>query len=320
MQAAFAAHLAHCASCRPALPVCHMWHERHSSSALRAVLRLPAPWLLCCQSFYTFWLHCAHIFTCKTKLQSSACQRAQTGTKMCLLPGLPCPAPIASLRWAAKCPVLCALLLGSLKLNLSTLTRCGRQAAGGRRSWLCDGNVKQTIRTRSAIVTLSRSPSLSACLPLSLSDIALSLSIAPSHSLSVCAAKNAVVSLSQLPQPAWQLQLQLALLPRCLCLPRCFCAAAARSTLRKPEVVNIHAKTQPAFNVLARATACPASYPAPAPLWPRRMSLICNEKSINENAGKNTHTHVNTYSRNTVWQSAKMAEIKRTLYRSKDIL
>lgn len=165
------------------------------------------------------------------------------------------------------------------------------QAAGGRRSWLCDGNVKQTIRTRSAIVTLSRSPSLSACLSLSLSDIALSLSIAPSPSLSVCAAKNAVVSLSQLPQPAWQLQLQLALLPHCLCLPRCFCAAAARSTLRKPEVVNIHAKTQPAFNVLARATACPDSAPAPAPLWPRRMSLICNEKSINENAGKNTHTH-----------------------------
>lgn len=194
MQAAFAAHLAHCASCRPVLPVCHMWHERHSSSALRAVIRLPAPWLLPACSAASHFIHfgcIAHTFSHAKRNCNRARVKGPKPAPRCAS-CLACPAPIPSLRWAAKCPVLCALLLGSLKLNLSTLTRCGwrRQAAGGRRragrSWLCDGNVKQTIRTRSAIVTLSRSPSLSACLSLSLSDIALSLSIAPSPSLSRC--------------------------------------------------------------------------------------------------------------------------------------
>lgn len=79
--------------CHTATRVCGM----RQAQACSQLCGLP-----CCQSFYTFWLHCAHIFTCKTKLQSSACQRANPAPRC--EPPLPLCPPI----WAAKCPVLCA--------------------------------------------------------------------------------------------------------------------------------------------------------------------------------------------------------------------
>lgn len=108
-------------------------------------------------------------------------------------------------------------------------------------------------------------------------------------------------------QPARQLQLQVAvavahcslallLLPL---LPLQLLPLLVR--LRKPEVVNIHAKTQPAFNVLASAPYSPLS---PTPLLPLLLpalgpagcrSYVMKNQSM-KMLGKNTFV--------TVWKSA----------------
>lgn len=205
---------------------------------------------------------------------------------------------------------LCRMQVSLARLN-STCPRWHGRGSGGR-SWQCDGNVKQTIRTRT--------PNCN-CVAVSIS---LPLSLPPSLSfslpLSACAAKNAVVSLSQLPTRSP------VAVASCRCRCRCpfaHCSLALLlllalqllpllGRLRKPEVVNIHVKTQPAFNVLASAPC--SQLPAARP---RRMTLICNEKSINENAAKNTFV---TVWESALWQRGKLLELTaRTQYKDRKL-
>lgn len=110
---------------------CHTLPHTHTGVCGMRQAQAQLCGLPCCQSFYTFWLHCAHIFTCKTKLQSSACQRANPAPRCASLPPSACHAflPTAG-QLNAQSFVLHAGLPGSLKLNLSTLTRTGGGEAG----------------------------------------------------------------------------------------------------------------------------------------------------------------------------------------------
>lgn len=213
--------------------------------------------------------------------------------------------------------VLHAGLAGSLKLNLSTLTRTGWGAklAVWRKCETNDSDENSELQ-------LCRCLYLCLSLPLSLF---LSIPLPPSHPVHVLP-KMQLFHCHNC-QPALQLQLQLAiahcslalllLLPLLQLLP-------LLGRQRKPEVVNIHAKTQPAFNVLASAPYSPLQSPstnslaAPATaLGPAGCRSYVMKNQSMKMLAKNTFV---TVWKSAHWQRGKLVvSTARTQYKDRNL-